>query len=71
MLSVATEGRRYADDEAVEFSGLLDGNPSQRDPFAAMDVPADESPSLEAALEAVLESEGSSKADDDQPDEED
>ena len=71
LLSVATEGRRYADDEAVEFSGLLDGNPSQRDPFAAMDVPADESPSLEAALEAVLESEGSSKADDDQPDEED
>ena len=71
LLSVATEGRRYADDEAVEFSGLLDRNQSQRAPFAAMDVPADESPSLEAALEAVLESEGSSKADDDQPDEED
>jgi len=59
LLSVATEGRRYADDEAAEF----------RDPFAGMDKAIDDSPSLEAALEAVLESDASSKMDDDQPEE--
>ena len=72
MLSVATEGRRYADDEGVEFSELIDSSPSQRDPFGSMDLPkTSDSPSLEAALEAVLESDASSKVDDDQPEEDD
>ena len=72
LLSVATEGRRYADDEGVEFSELIDSSPSQRDPFGSMDLPkTSDSPSLEAALEAVLESDASSKVDDDQPEEDD
>ena len=69
LLSVGTEGRRYTDDE-FGFSDILDSNRRKADPFGGTNRSNDDSPSLEAALEAVLESDKTSGAEDDQSGEE-